>query len=220
MKKYLSPSMLAADFKILGEQLKTVEEAGAKMLHVDVMDGLFVPSISYGMPVIASIRSATDMEFDVHMMVTEPERYIEAMRKSGADIISFHVEATKDPAVVLRQIRECGAKPAIAVSPDTPIDAVAPYVKDCYMVLVMSVYPGFGGQKFIEATYDRIMELRRMRETMGLDFLIEVDGGIYPDNLCKVLESGTDVIVAGSAVFGGDIAANVKKFNDIIARYE
>lgn len=219
MKKYLSPSMLSADFTKVGEQLKTIENAGNEMLHVDIMDGMFVPSISFGMPVVESIRPCTDMIFDVHMMVVDPERYIEAVRKSGADIISIHVEACKNIIDTLLKIRETGAKPALAINPETPMETLRPYLQYVDEVVVMSVHPGFGGQSFIEESFERICELDRMRKDLGLSFAIEVDGGIKLDNVEKVLKCGADIIVAGSAVFKDDIADNVRKFNEIISRY-
>lgn len=220
MKKYLSPSMLSADFTKVGEQLKTIENAGNRMLHVDVMDGMFVPSISFGMPVIASIRPCTNMIFDVHMMVVDPERYIEDIRKSGADIISFHVEACKNIIDTLQRIKELGAVPALAINPETPMETLIPYLSYVEEVVVMSVHPGFGGQSFIEESFDRICELDRMRKEMGLDFSIEVDGGIKLSNVEKVLNCGADIIVAGSAVFKDDIAENVRQFKDIIAKFD
>lgn len=220
MKKYLSPSMLSADFTKVGEQLKTIENAGNRMLHVDVMDGMFVPSISFGMPVIESIRPCTNMIFDVHMMVVDPERYIEDIRKSGADIISFHVEACKNIIDTLQKIKEMGAVPALAINPETPMETLKPYLSYVEEVVVMSVHPGFGGQSFIEESFDRICELDRMRKEMGLEFSIEVDGGIKLSNVEKVLNCGADIIVAGSAVFKDDIADNVRQFKSIIAKYD
>lgn len=220
MKKYLSPSMLSADFTKVGEQLKTIENAGNRMLHVDVMDGMFVPSISFGMPVIESIRPCTNMIFDVHMMVVDPERYIEDIRKSGADIISFHVEACKNIIETLQKIKELGAVPALAINPETPMETLRPYLSYVEEVVVMSVHPGFGGQSFIEESFERICELDRMRKEMGLEFSIEVDGGIKLSNVEKVLNCGADIIVAGSAVFKDDIAENVRQFKSIIAKYD
>lgn len=220
MKKYLSPSMLSADFTKVGEQLQIIENTGNKMLHVDVMDGMFVPSISFGMPVIESIRPCTNMIFDVHMMVVDPERYIEDIRKAGADIISFHVEACKNIIETLQKIKELGAVPALAINPETPMETLRPYLPYASEVVVMSVHPGFGGQSFIEESFERICELDRMRKEMGLEFSIEVDGGIKLSNVEKVLNCGADIIVAGSAVFKDDIADNVKQFKSIIAKYD
>ena len=219
MEKFLSPSMLSADFTKLGEQLRIIEKTGNRMLHVDVMDGMFVPSISFGMPVIESIRKCTDMIFDVHMMVVDPERYVEQMKNAGADIISFHVEACKNIIETLLKIKELGAKPALAINPETPIETLRPYLSYVEEVVVMSVHPGFGGQSFIPESLERICELDRMRKEMGLDFAIEVDGGIKLSNVREVLECKTDIIVAGSAVFKDDIAKNVRDFKTIISEY-
>ncbi len=220
MKKYLAPSMLAADFTKLGIQIESVEKAGAEMLHVDVMDGMFVPSISFGMPVIRSIRPISGLRFDVHMMVVDPERYILPLRESGADIISFHIEACKDPMAVLSTIKEMGALPALAINPETPIESLRPYLKLCEQVVIMGVNPGFGGQAIIEDTFNRTKELVALRDELKLKFNIEVDGGIKLSNLNRILECGADIIVAGSAVFKDDIEANVKAFHKIISEYE
>ena len=220
MNKYLSPSILAADFTILGKQVGEVEAAGSQFIHLDMMDGLFVPSISFGMPVIESLRPASNMVFDAHMMVVDPERYIEQVRKAGADIISVHVEACKDPKAVLLAIKELGAKPGLAFNPETPVSELVPFLPYVYEVVLMSVHPGFGGQAFIPESHDKIRELKALREEMGLDFLIEVDGGVKLDNVESVLESGADVIVAGSAVFGENIPGKVKGFLDILKKYE
>lgn len=220
MKKVLAPSMLAADFSKLGEQFAIIENEGVIVLHVDIMDGLFVPSISFGMPVVSSVRKCTKMLFDVHMMVQDPERYLEEFKKCGADCITIHVEACKDPAAALLKIRELGAAPSIAVNPETPIEAIKPYLHLCEQVLVMSVHPGFGGQKYIPETDDKLRELAALREKLGLKFMIEVDGGIGKDNIARVVECGADVLVAGSAVFKEDIAANVRELETILAQYD
>lgn len=220
MKKYLAPSMLAADFTQLGIQLRAAERAGADFLHVDMMDGMFVPCISFGMPVISSIRPALRLPFDVHMMVTEPERYLEDVKKSGADRICVHVEACKNPAAALAKIKELGAQPAIALSPETPVSAVVPYLAMCQQALVMSVHPGFGGQMFLSQAYEKIRELSLIRSELGLDYLIEVDGGVKTDNAEAILQSGADILVAGSAVFKENVEENVKAFREILSRYE
>ncbi len=208
----LSPSILAADFGRLGEQIKEVEQAGAKYLHIDVMDGFFVPDISFGTPVIRSIRNYSDIFFDVHLMIDRPERYIREFADSGADMINFHIEATKDPAGVLRKIRSCGKKAAITISPGTPAKVLSPYLELVDMVLVMTVKPGFGGQKLIPECLDKVRKIRSMVEDLGLQTDIEVDGGIRLDNVELALEAGANVIVSGSAVFRNHIAENVRNF--------
>lgn len=207
----LSPSMLSADFGILKEQLETLEGAGCKWLHVDVMDGHFVSNISFGIPVIKSIRKYTNMFFDVHLMIENPEKYIEEFIKVGADGITFHIEATDDVVGIVDMIHSFGAKAAVAINPDTPAEAVIPYLDILDMVLVMSVYPGRGGQKYIEAVNDKI---KAIREAAGDDFLVQVDGGVCLENKDNVIASGANVLVAGTAVFGGDLAENVRAFGE------
>ena len=208
----LSPSILSADFCKLGEQIKEVELAGAKYLHIDVMDGIFVPSISYGMPVIRSIRKCSDIFFDVHLMIDRQERYLKEFAESGADLINFHLEATEDVKGTIAKIRGLGKKVGITMKPGTPAEAVKPYLELVDMVLVMTVEPGFGGQKLMPECLDKVKEIRKMITDRGLNADIEVDGGINVDNVELALESGANVIVAGSAVFKNDIAANVRNF--------
>ncbi len=207
----LSPSILSADFCKLGEQIREVEKAGAQYLHIDVMDGLFVPSISYGMPVIASIRKCSDIFFDVHLMIEKPERYVQDFADSGADLINFHIEATEDVEGTIEKIRALGKKVGITIKPATPARAVEPYLALVDMVLVMTVEPGFGGQKLILECLDKVSEIRAMVVEKGLRTDIEVDGGIDVNNVHLAVEAGANVIVAGSAVFKNDIAGNVKE---------
>ena len=212
----LSPSILSADFTVLGEELRVIDEAGSEYIHIDVVDGIFVPSISYGMPVIKSIRKATKKVFDVHLMITEPERYINEFAESGADIITFHVEATDNPEKVIDMIHEKGLKAGISVKPKTPLTDVEPYLEKIDMLLIMSVEPGFGGQAYIEGSTEKIRAAREMVKAHGLLTDIQVDGGINLQNLPEVLEAGANIIVAGSSVFKGDVAGNVKAFLELM----
>ena len=220
MKNILAPSILSADFKILGEQLKTIEAAGAEYIHFDVMDGMFVPSISFGMPVLASIKGYTEQVLDVHLMVTEPIRYVEDFVKAGADIITVHLEACENLQETVDKIHAVGAKVGISIKPKTPVEALVPYLDQADMFLIMSVEPGFGGQAFIPESLDRIKELRTLLDEKNLQTDIEVDGGIYHKNVAEVLKAGANVMVSGSGVFKGDIKKNTEEFMEILKRYE
>ena len=216
----LAPSILAADFTRLGEQVRAVDEAGAQYIHLDVMDGAFVPSISFGMPVIKSLREITDKVFDVHMMVEEPGRYVEDMCRCGADLITVHAEACTHLDRVVNQIKEGGMRAGVAVNPATPLSVLDPILGELDMVLIMTVNPGFGGQKFIPYTMEKIRSLRRILTERGLAADIQVDGGINRETIRTVLDAGANVIVAGSAVFGGNIRENVNLLKGIIEKYE
>ena len=216
----LAPSMLSADFKELGKEIRTIEENGAKYLHFDVMDGIFVPSISFGMPVLESIRPGTSLVCDAHLMITEPIRYIEAFAKAGADLITIHLEACEDVEATIAKIRECGCKVGISICPETPVSSLEDLVDKVDMVLIMSVHPGFGGQKLIPESLDKIRELKTMLDAKGLDVDIQVDGGIYTTNVAEVIEAGANIIVAGSAVFKGDTAKNTIDMMEILKKYE
>lgn len=220
MKRILAPSILSADFKILGEQMKQTESAGAEYIHFDVMDGMFVPSISFGMPVLSSVRSATSQVMDVHLMIEEPIRYVEAFAKHGADILTVHLEACKDLQATLDKIHECGMKAGVSVKPNTPVEELLGYLDQAEMFLIMSVEPGFGGQSFIPESLDKIRALRAYLDERGMETDIEVDGGIYHSNVESVLEAGANVIVSGSGVFKGDICKNTADYMEILKRYE
>ena len=219
MKRILSPSVLSADFAILGEQLALLKKCGVTNIHYDVMDGMYVPSISFGMPVLKSIRQCTDLVLDVHMMVVDPDRYVEDFRKSGADIITVHAEACTHLDRVVNHIKETGAKAAVALNPATPLSALEYVLPELDMVLLMTVNPGFGGQKYIPYCTDKIRTLRKIADQVNPGLSIQVDGGINPATVRTVLEAGADNLVAGSAVFNGDLAANAKALMDVMKEF-
>lgn len=213
----LAPSLLAADFKQLQNQVEAVDKAGADMLHIDVMDGSFVPSISFGMPVIESIREVTDKPFDVHLMIEEPARYTEEFRKCGADILTVHAEACKHLNRTVMAIKDAGMKAGVALNPATPIQVLDYILEELDMVLIMSVNPGFGGQKFIPNTIRKIEQLRQIVTERKLSIDIEVDGGVGLANAKTILDAGANILVAGTAVYKGNIEENIKGFKEVFS---
>lgn len=215
--KYLAPSILSADFSQLGKDTLEAVNAGSTFIHIDVMDGMFVPQISFGLPVIKSLRKITDAVFDVHLMIEEPGRYIKDFANAGADIITVHAESCTHLDRVIGQIKACNKKPAVALNPSTPLDVLEYVLDDLYMVLIMTVNPGFGGQSYISYCDRKIQELKEMIRKRNLSVLIEVDGGIKESNIARVSQLGVDVFVSGSGVFGGNITSNVK---NLLARLD
>ena len=206
---YIAPSLLAADFANLATDVKRIASAGANYLHLDIMDGAFVPNISFGSPVISALRKHSKLIFDVHLMINDPMRYIDDFVKAGADIITIHYESCDDPKAVLRYIREKGLLASLSIKPATPADVVYPLIDELDMVLIMTVEPGFGGQKMIPETLTKVRAIRDFATSRGIDLNIEVDGGITTDNISLVKEAGANVIVAGSAVFKAEDPASV-----------
>ena len=215
----LSPSILAADFAILGEQMKKAEAGGNDYFHFDVMDGMFVPNISFGIPVLKCVRAATDKMLDVHLMVEAPERYVDKFIDAGADILTVHEEACAPLKETLGKIHSRGKRAGVAIKPHTEIDTLVPFFGIADMFLVMTVEPGFGGQEYMDMCTGKIKRLREMLDDKGLDTDIQVDGGITRENVSTVIEAGANVIVMGSSIFKGDITANTKYFSQLFEGY-
>lgn len=216
----LSPSILAADFSRLGEEIQAVDRGGAHYIHMDVMDGIFVPNISFGVPVIRSVRKLTDKVFDVHLMVKEPHRYIQAFADCGADSITIHAEACDHLDRVIQMVRDTGAKVGLSLNPATSLSVLDYVLEKVDMVLIMTVNPGFGGQEFLESSVEKIRKLREMIQERQLPADIQVDGGINDHTIRRALDAGANVIVAGSSIFKGNAAENVEKYLKILKEYE
>ena len=204
----IAPSMLAADFLYLADDVNIVNK-NADLFHLDIMDGVFVPNISYGFPVVEAIASAAEKPMDVHLMIVQPEKYIERFARIGVSMLSFHLNATDKPAQTLLHIRETGMKAGLVINPDMPVESLYPYLHLCDYIILMSVYAGFGGQKFIEETYERIRTLKAEIDRQGLNVKIEIDGGVCPSNSKALIDAGAEILVAGSAVFKSDDPAKV-----------
>lgn len=217
----LSTSILAADFTKLGEEIKILEREKIPYIHIDVMDGHFVPNISMGIPIIDSIRNATNLVLDVHLMISNPEVYIERFAEAGADIINFHLETVDEPKKVISQIKATGKKCGITISPETPVEKLYGLIELVDMVLIMSVHPGFGGQAFIPSSLDKVRNVYKYIKDRNLNVDIEIDGGVKRNNVKEVLDAGVNIVVVGSAIFkADDIAYEVEQFNEIFKEFD
>jgi ribulose-phosphate 3-epimerase len=210
-KIIIAPSILSADFSKLGEEIKAIDSAGADYIHMDVMDGNFVPNLTFGFPVIKSMRKYTDLPFDVHLMIEKPERYIEEYANAGADIITIHSESTIHLHRTIHQVKNCGKKVGVSLNPSTPVDVLKYIIEDLDMILLMSVNPGFGGQKFIESTIEKIKDVKKLRNNID----IEIDGGITDITIKKCIDAGANIFVAGSYIFSGNYSERIKKLREI-----